>query len=82
MEAEKQWLPCPECETNVRTNGNCPRCGCVLAEACKFCGDVIPVEEWPDHEKGRDVARLACPHQDLEEIAAAEEPANWWERVW
>jgi hypothetical protein len=53
-------------------------------ETCEYCGQEIPEEEWHDHERGRDAKRLACPHQDLEEIAAAQEPdpTDWANRVW
>lgn len=49
---------------------------------CPACGAWIPERDRADHERGVDTKRLECPHQDLEEIAAAQEPANWWERVW
>lgn len=51
-------------------------------ETCRYCRQEIPEDEWDDHEKGTDVRRLACPHQDLEEIAAAQESDSWWDRVW
>ena len=51
---------------------------------CEYCGRWIPEDDRRDHERGRDEKRLACPHQDLEEIAAAREPdpSDWANRVW
>jgi hypothetical protein len=43
----------------------------VETEQCPHCRQEIPEEEWERHEAGLDVKRLACPHQDLDEIAEA-----------
>jgi hypothetical protein len=41
-------------------------------ETCPYCGEAIPVDEWNDHDKGKDAKRPACPHQDLDEIVAGQ----------
>ena len=46
-------------------------------ETCEYCGQKIPEDERRDHEMGRDVRRLECPHQDLDQIAEEREPVRW-----
>lgn len=49
---------------------------------CPACGQWISEEDRSEHERGVDTKRLACPHQDLEEIAAEREPQDLAHRVW
>ena len=41
---------------------------------CVWCEQEVPDRDWPAHMAGRDAARLACPHQDVEAVRAAHEP--------
>jgi hypothetical protein len=46
-------------------------------EVCEYCGEPIPPGDLAEHKEGIDRKRMACPHQDLDEIAA-----TWGPQVW
>jgi hypothetical protein len=49
----------------------------MATETCPYCGALIPIDEWPKHEAGRDAKRADCGHQDLDLIKAGTEPQPW-----
>jgi hypothetical protein len=52
-------------------------------ETCPYCGESIPAAELEDHENGLDAKRLACPHQDLDEIVEGQQRSDdWASREW
>ena len=46
-------------------------------EVCEYCGKPIPPDELAIHKEGLDRKRMACSHQDLDEIADMWEPKTW-----